>query len=205
MIIKYNQNPLWSEVTLSESESKELWYKLKIDDLMELLSNAEHYVDQVPPNTEKVKLYVESGYYYDEDKDGKTKIDKRIDSIHASFIEALVDHHIGDCVCYPCSCTKCWAEHLLGIETIDIGKHSANYILEAFTVDGVVLKDMPINQALDKLQGESLSYDELSEENRQKWEKSGGREAFDYHTPRWNNEKKYAYEWLLNYKQKHGF
>ena len=46
MKITYNKNPLFTTVELDENEKKELWYKIKIKEMEELLFSAHFYLEE---------------------------------------------------------------------------------------------------------------------------------------------------------------
>lgn len=214
MKIKYNQNPLRTEIILSEEEKREIWYKIKLEQLENNISYALMYLKEDSPkfSIEKAKdklSYFDNTLNASRLKDGNTSyIDQYATERLEMMVEALSDMHVGDCVCIPCSCVKCHAEYFLGIDTIDgLGKHHAEHILSAFGVlDDNYEKDKTINEALDYLLNYFPDdYNSLSEKSRENWERYGGEEFYNKSAVGWKNEVKYAYEWLLEYKQKHGF
>ena len=120
MGIVYGENPLWTSVLLNESEKKELWYRVKIAEMEDMLFSA-HF-------------HLEEGQYFDLDRardelkpdywcvdEGQSNLDKRVDILFWHYMSALKDEpHVGDCTCEPCSCVKCAAEVLIGIDTLKI-------------------------------------------------------------------------------------
>jgi hypothetical protein len=130
MKINYNKNPLYTTIDLEEYEKKELWLKIKISEMEELLSSASMYLEEKYFNLEKARKEVDTDYYFSDDK---SPIDKRCDTLLEHYLEELQSYHVGDCTCVACSCSKCQAESLLGINTMPgIGKHSAYKINGAF-------------------------------------------------------------------------
>ena len=63
------------------------------------------------------------------------KIEATIDDRVKLAESELSGCHVGDCTCVACSCSKCWAEGLLGIDTIPgLGKHQASHISDEFWI-----------------------------------------------------------------------
>ena len=121
-------------------------------------------------------------------------IETDVEEIVNQYILALKDSHAGDCTCVPCSCTKCFAECSLGINTIEgLGKHAANYINSAFYKKGS--EHSNIDEALEYL----LNYKVAPYDPKSSW-KNMGREYYESWIPKWESDAKKAYNWLLNYK-----
>lgn len=117
------------------------------------------------------------------------------DEIKAYF-DYLDTEHLGDCVCVPCTCMRCWVESMLGIDTLKgLGKHEASNVQGAFGKDG----ERTIDEALEELKI-PYSY----ETRNSAWDKYP-REEYEKHIPRWNREREYAVQWLQKYKEEHGF
>ena len=55
MKITYNKNPLLTTVELDENEKKELWYKIKIKEMVEILFSAHFYLEEKYYNLQKAK------------------------------------------------------------------------------------------------------------------------------------------------------
>lgn len=195
MKITYNKNPLLTTVELDDNEQKELWYKIKINEMEELLSSAAFSLEEGQYfNLERARKELETNYYCPDDDNEKSGLDKRCDQLLAHFIEELQSYHVGDCTCVPCSCSKCHAESILGIDTMPgLGKHEANKIDGAFGKDN----DKTIDEAI-----ESLSKFEINPENynTEGWKKLGG---YEQYVPRWKAEQERAHAWLINYKNQH--
>lgn len=193
MKIIYNKNPLLTTIELDDFEKKEFWYQIKLKEMEELLYGAHCYVeDSKYQNIDKVKKYVDPSYYSSED--GKSALDERCDELLEMFLSDLKNTHVGDCTCVPCSCTKCYAESILGVDTIKgLSKYSASKINSAFGKKN----ENSIEQALDNL----LNYEPvISAEEKERWDKVGG---YEQHIPRWKTEAKNAYDWLLQYKKEY--
>lgn len=192
MKINYNKNPLYTTISLDEHEKKELWYQIKLEDFENRLFNAYFYLNKDKFfDIEKAKREVDPDYYC---TDEKSPIDKRCDELLQHYLDELQSNHIGDCICVPCSCSKCHVESLLHIDTIQgLGKHAAHKINEAFGKNN----EKTIDEALDYLK----NYDPTPlDPESESWKKMGG---YEQYMPRWKQEAKVAYEWLLSYRDKH--
>lgn len=191
MNIIYNKNPLRSTIELDEMEKKLLWHKIKINEMEEMLFSAHFHLQKDKHfDLEKAKEAVDPDYYC---TDEQSKLDKRCDMLLEHFIEELNSFHAGDCTCVPCSCSKCHAESLLGIDTIKgLGKHSA------YKIDGAFGKDneKSIDEAIEVLVNYKTPIKGAG------WEKFT-QEQFEQHIPRWRAEAKAAADWLINYKKEH--
>ena len=203
MKITYTPNPLRTTVELDEHEKKELWYKIKIKELEEIVGMAALYVSENPKwfDLEKARKELNNDYIYAESDDAKSGIDKEADRMMGYYLEALQEEHIGDCTCVPCSCIKCHAEDMLGISTTKgLHKHAAHKIQNAFSRkdnpaegESVWLEtERTIDEVLERLK----NYDPKPVSSAG-WDRVGGWEQY---APRWKIEALSAYEWLLNYK-----
>jgi hypothetical protein len=193
MIINWDKNPLHTTIELDEYEQKELWYKIKIAEMEELLFNTHFYLQEGKYfNLEDARKQANASYYLSDDDNKRSDLDQRCDDMLKYYLIELQSFHSGDCTCVACSCSKCHAETLLGIDTIKgLGKHSAYKIDEAFGKHN----EKTIDQALDSL----ANYDVVRAGSWLKYPK----EDFDQHVPRWKEEAKLAYQWLKQYKQEH--
>jgi len=133
MKIIYQDNPLDTIVELTESDQKEFWLKIKIAEMENILESAWLESNKTYYDIEKIRKDVDVDYWSSDDNT-KTKLDERVDELFDIYISELNGSHIGDCTCVPCSCTKCHAEELLGINTIQgLKKHAASMIESAFS------------------------------------------------------------------------
>lgn len=193
MKITYNKNPLFTHIELNENEKKELWYKIKIKEMEELMSNASFYLQEGQYfHLDKAKKEIDPDYFLS-DNNKSSQLDKRCDQLLSNFIEELQSSHSGDCVCLPCSCGKCYAESLLGINTLPgLGTHEAHTINAVFNNNEVTL-----DQAIEHLSQFHINPDNFNTEN---WKKLGG---YEQYIPRWKAEQERAHAWLLHYKNEH--
>lgn len=179
MKIIFNQNPLKSIVELTQFEKKELWYKVMVERVTELLFSVNFHLSDHYFDLERAKHLSNPDYYISDE--GKSELEKSVDQLAEGYIDELSKQHCGDCICVACSCMKCHAEGLLGINTIKgLGKHEANHIVKAFN-DG-----RGIDQALIYLKNYNPSAD---------WD------GWEKHAERWKKESERAYKWLTNYKE----
>lgn len=190
MKFTYTPNPLNIIVELTDHEREILWYKVKVEELEESLSSAYfHLRDGKYFNLETARKDLDLEYFLNEDENGISGIDKRVNMlVNDYYIPELRCEHAGDCTCFPCSCTKCHVESLLGIDTTPgLGKHMARKIRGAFVYkDCDTWKERTMDEALELLNNYNPKAD---------WE---GWEAY---APRWKEEAKTAYEWLVNYNE----
>lgn len=195
MKITYNKNPLYTTIELDEHEKKEFWYKIKVEEMEELLSSASFYLDEGDHfNLERAREELDTDYYYPESNGEKSNLDKRCDMLLAHYLEELQSFHVGDCTCVACSCSKCRAEFMLGIDTIPgVRKHSLYKINGAFGKDN----SKTIDEAIASLEKFEINPQDYQTEG---WKKIGG---YEQYVPRWEAETKLAHEWLIQYKQRH--
>lgn len=195
MKITYNKNPLLTTVELDETDKTLLWHKIKINELEERVSDAAFCLTEGKYfDIERARKAVDTDYYWADKDNEKSEIDKRCDTLLAHFIEELNSTHVGDCICVACSCSKCHAESILGIDTIaGLGKHEANYIDGAFGADN----QRSIEEAIEILSKFEINPQDYQTEG---WLKMGGYEQF---VPRWKQQKANAHAWLVNYKNQH--
>jgi hypothetical protein len=192
MKINWNKNPLRTTVELDEHEKKEFWYKIKIEEMEESLFAA-HFSLQEDKyfDLERARKHVDAKFYCVNDNE-RSELDQRCDSMLECYLNELNGWHVGDCTCVACSCWKCHAESLLGIDTIKgLGKHSAYKIDSAFGKNN----ENTIDQALENL----LNYNPVRDGEWLKLPKS----MFDSNLDRWRSEAKSAYNWLKKYKEDH--
>ena len=211
MKINWNKNPLKTTIELDEHEQEVFKLKIKVKEMEEALCSASIHLDpanaswvmkenyrRTKPHTietliaEVRKDYLNMDYILGEGKDERS-LDGRVDEMFQYYMDDLASYHVGDCTCVPCSCTKCHAEDLLGINTIKgLGKHAAYKVDAAFGKDN----ERTIDEALESLR----SYNPTRPADMSGWDKVGG---WDKHLPRWKTEATSAYDWLLNYRNEH--
>ena len=143
MKITYKENPLAATVELDEHEKEIFKLKLRLKEYEEMIFEAHFELTQnewhnknIKPRTleeavAKACKQLDPEYWC---TDELSKLDKRVDELFEHYIAELQDHHGGDCTCFACSCSKCHAEEMLGIDTLKPypGKHQLHKIESAF-------------------------------------------------------------------------
>lgn len=116
-------------------------------------------------------------------------MDRRVDEIFNYYIDNLKGSHAGDCTCCPCSCEKCHAEVLLGIDTIKgLPKHAAN------AIESESKKFNSIDEVINSLD----NY--VPDRTEGGWDKETD-ERWNHFVPRFIEHSKLACEWLKHYKE----
>jgi len=197
MKITYTPNPLETRIELDEHEKRDLWHKIRFDEMEELLSEVHHILTNLEWFNKSIKprsleeavvevVKVSDPEYYC--TDGKSKLDERCDMLLATYIEELEGGHMGDCTAFPSSCLKCHAEDKIGTSTTaGLDKSAGHSIYSAFNYreDGV-WRTRTLAQALEHL--------------RTYQPRVAGYEAYE---EKWDATAKRAYAWLLNYSATH--
>lgn len=202
----YYPNPLRNKVVLDENEKEIFRLKYKEEQLKDIIFSVKYHLDKDPnekkqcpnpyyngkTNYELAKQEIPDNIYSKEEEDNFIKMANH-------YIDDLGSFHAGDCTCIPCSCAKCYAESILGVDTIPgLGKHEASKIWNYFVPDWRSPFDLrTIDEVLELLRTYEPKISEA-------WE-SCSQETFDHHAPRWRQEARNAYNWLYNYKMEHGF
>ena len=197
MKINYHKNPLYTTIELSEHEKKELWYKIKIEELEELLTEASVYLMEGNLfNIDKARKKLDVDYLFNENEESKekSKIDKRCDMLLDFYIKELQLYHLGDCTSMPTSCGKCSAESILGIDTLaGLKKKSIYHINNAFGKDN----HRTIDEAIEYLK----NYNPIpTDPNSEKWKRLGG---YEQYVDGWKEGARLAHDWLVEYKAKY--
>lgn len=211
MKITYTPNPLETIVELEPHEVELFRLKLKLEIYEDKMLNAHTAITDRQKEMGSLKaLSLEEGVAeavreLDPDEwctDKKSKVDERVDELLQHYLEELKSNHAGDCTCFAMSCSKCYAEQLLGINTLKPfpGKHALHKIASAFS---------RWNQATQQHDGPKVSLDEAIEKLRTynpvkgpAWQKFS-QAAFDEYVPKWKAEAQVAYEYLINYRNTH--
>jgi len=186
MKITYTPNPLATIVELDDHEKEVLRLKLKIEVYEDMIFSAHwnltrtaEYLAGLPRPSTIEKAREEAIEELDPDywcSDEGSKLDARVEELLSHYLEELKLEHVGDCTCFPMSCSKCHAESMIGVDTIKgLGKHAGYRIQSVFSRwnQETQKHDRPevsLAEALKKLEGV---------------------------------ESKGAYEYLLAYQQEH--
>jgi hypothetical protein len=204
MKITWNKNPLLTTIELDDAEKELLRWKIKAEELTDLIEEAKYDLKQVdrPPKNRTAEECISAATNALKSYDlyagitGEGSLDKRVDEVLGYYIEALGESHCGDCVCVACSCTKCHAEVLLRVDTMPgLGKHAASKIGTAFGKDN----ELSIEEAIASLENYKLT-PPTKQSELDGWAKCGG---WDQHVPRWTKEAADAATWLKQYRDKH--
>lgn len=219
MKITYTPNPLRTIIELDDHEKEVFKLKLKIEQLEEDIFAAAYELDPKNANwtmssshrhpngrTQEELIagvlsdHLDTSYLYSEGEYKGRGLDARVDELFGYYVDDLRGSHAGDCTCVACSCTKCHAEGMLGIDTIKgLEKHAAHKIQAAFDYrEGDEWKTRSLDEVLEILR--TYEPGKPSPESEAAWAKAGG---WEQHVPRWTKEAKAAYEWLLNYRNEH--
>lgn len=201
MEIIWNENPLKTQVVLTQHEKDILWYKLKIDLLIDAMCAVELSLDkEFNENLKRSKLgpdYVhtpeamlaevreELRYDYHGGEDtGEGSFNARVDEMHRYYVESLLGSHGGDCTCFCATCIKCDAEHKMGINTIEgLNKHAGHYVCLAFN-----RRDCDLDKAIQNL------------EEFKPRKKFGSDDALQ---AQWSDWAAAALTWLVKYREDH--
>lgn len=194
MKIIYSENPLRTVVELDEHDRQIFWFKLKVEELQDKLFGVHFSLTEGEYfNIDRARKDADPDAYTQEDGGEKTPLDKRVDILLERYIEELQGIHSGDCTCVACSCMKCRAEHILGIDTLKPfpGKHALHKIGSAFS-NGRSLAEAIVH----------LRDHKISREKPKDW-KGSTQEQYEIHVPRWEAEQATAYEYLKKYAEEH--
>lgn len=172
---------------LSETDQKEFWLKIKISRMENILESVWFKSSKSDYNINEIRKDLDIDYWCPEDNI-KSKLDERVDELFNIFMAELRGSHIGDCTCVPCSCTKCYAEELMGINTIPgLKQHAASMIESAFS------EHKTIDEAIYFLE----NY--VPDRTKGGWD-SESDERWDEVSPEFIEQAKDAAIWLKNYK-----
>jgi hypothetical protein len=184
MIIHYNENPLKTRVELDDRDLEILKLNIKIARLEDVVF--------------EISYYVKDGKHYDLERVRKVskyelEEDANIERLYEYAVEELTlgRTHLGDCTKFPMSCEKCWAESLIGINTIEGMSGSGHYINNAFD------DDRTIEEAIEWLE----NYAPVKTEQWLKNDPNG--ETWNEHFPRWKKGAQQGAEWLKKYRAEH--
>lgn len=196
MKILWAENPLETRVELDDADRLLLRERIRVEYLKDLIYNAYFTLKPLEgaeiPDRERIErafLALDVDYVFDDETHGGKSFDMYLDEQLAYYTAALTEKHDGDCVCFPCSCLKCHAESLLGIDTIKgLGKHPATKISAAFG------GGRSLDEAVEWLSRYQPIYTHNPNWPEHEWQK---------HVPRWLEEGKRAHTWLVAYRDEH--
>lgn len=114
-----------------------MWHKIRHEELLWKSVGCHHYLERAITAL-KAKDYenalkdakeaiddLDYAAFYNKDGNDSvpgnlSALDERTNMLHESYLEDLNGWHVGDCTCVPCSCGKCHAENLVGVDTLSI-------------------------------------------------------------------------------------
>lgn len=177
MKITYNENPLKTTVELDEQDKQVFWLKIKVKELEDrLFSTHFSLTSENHFDLDQAKKDCHPDDYIQEDDGVRVTVDKRADQMLEAYTKELVGEHCGDCVCAPCSCLKCRAEDILGINTL--GTFPGNH--ELHQVGGAFGKGRGLTEALEYLKDHKIArekpagWERTTQEDYEKWIPMGG-------------------------------
>jgi hypothetical protein len=137
-------NPLNAKIEMTESAKREFALLTWMTNLFENYCFTSRFyldprcgknVDGVyvpdPPNYEEAKFWMKRAeeIWFGEDGNQDVTVERIMQDDHVKYmLDALEYEHSGDCTCVACSCERCHAEDVLGINTLPSSKH-VNYRL----------------------------------------------------------------------------
>lgn len=191
MKITYNENPLKTTVELDDHDKQVFWLKIKIEELQDRLFDV-HFNLQPDDyyDLDRARTYCDPVNYIQEDDAEKVAVDKRVDRLLESFTKELMGEHCGDCTRVACSCLKCRAEDILGVNTLaGLGELSQ--------IGGAFGKGRGLVDALAYLKDHKIS-----REKPAGWTRST-QEEYEKYIPGWEAQQTRAYEYLRAYAEEH--
>lgn len=132
MKIRLAHNPLASTVELDEGDLRALRLRLEIEDLEERLVGVSLRLREGGQLFDLAKAREESDCSFMDEPLASARA-ARFDQMAELYRSELMGVHSGDCTCVACSCMKCHAEALVGVDTLGkVGKHELHKIEGAF-------------------------------------------------------------------------
>lgn len=185
MIIEWNQNPFLSKIIIDDKDKELMLLKYQNDTYIDLFCEMEVEIDRSIDSQLSEQLKVLS-------KKWQKICNFDIDSPEIQFLfHSLDDEHCGDCICVPMTCTRCYAESLLGISTLPGGQHEMRLIEGAFKPP-----ETTITEAIQKLK-KIPDYTAVPSN----WDA----EQYAKNIPRWEAHRLSAIITLEQYKKDHNF
>jgi hypothetical protein len=198
MKIIYTENPLTSHILLNAQEKEIFKLKMQIENLKETIYGV--YFDFKDDRKKILGVPTKQFSLYDPvdgmktlerwvEQEDKEEDDEHFTKCYEFYLSDLENGvHVGDCTCVSCSCSKCHAESLLGIDTIKgLEKHSAHKI------DGAFTKVATCVEAIEHLKKPYSLEDDAHGYDKSWW--------CQEYVDRWNQEREAAINWLVQYKQ----
>lgn len=194
MRIIYNENPLRTVVELDAQDREVLWLKVKVEELQDKLFDVHfHLTEPQYFNVTTAQKAADPEKYIKEDDQEKTPLDERVDMMFEYYVKSLADTHVGDCTKVACSCLKCRAEGILGVDTLTPSPGSG----ALHAISGAFGKNTTLSEAIAYLK--SYRVDATKPDS---W-KHSAQEEYASHIKRWEKQASDAYEYLRQYAEQH--
>lgn len=176
MKIVWAENPLKSSVILNKQDESYLKTAIESDLLKWMIVGTEYWLKE----SDKYEPRVLISFIENEIRDFNN-IEDLVEERFTEYSKILQDgySHLGDCTYQACTCSKCLAEDLLNINTIE-GLNPA----QAYRIDCAFKDANNIDQAILNLKNYNP--------------KGPGFEEYYYEI--WKNEAAKAHDWLVSYK-----
>jgi hypothetical protein len=214
MKITWNENPMATKIELDEREQAEFKLKIRLHILEERFSEAHFDIDEhhiafcnkhnpagftLEQGLADARQALSLQWLYDEGEYKGKGLTARTEELFGYYLNELSSEHVGDCTCVPASCCKCAAEGFLGIDTIEgISKSMGNKISSAFCYkDGDEWKSRNGREVLKELRTYEPKFDPKGS-----WGPDG-EARFNSYIPKWKEEAKKSYDWLVEYYRSH--
>lgn len=199
MKIEWDVDPLSTRVFIDEQDRKYMRQNIRLQAALSAI-NYRDLRDRAK-TTEDAEMYAKYIKRYDDIAFDEDDVSAHIDEEVVMYEEELQSCHVGDCICFCCSCMKCRAEGYLGINTIEgLGQHEGSKIDDCFT-DTSTKPWKRIKRTSDEVI--ALLSKPTPREKNEHW-KNSTQEAWDACIPRWEKEREYALKWYQNYIEEHG-
>lgn len=191
MKITYNSNPFATTVELDDTDRKYLSLAIQLEAALSSI-NSYRVLDTTKDNQrEYQRQHIER---MNTIAFGTTSTDAEL----KEYEEALLDVHTGDCVQCPCTCRKCLAEQMLGIDTLQglSDPAIAGYLFFCFVEAGRIV-DRNVSEV----------FDFLNTPNQQKPDSWANytQEEYEKHIPTFESHRLAALAWYTAYVTQHGF
>lgn len=196
MRFEWNVNPLETAVFLDDADRKLLRMAIRLDAAIDAIS----YRDlrdsaKTPEDAERYSRYLKNY-----DNVAFDEVPEDIDEQVVMYESELQGSHVGDCICFACSCMKCRAESLLDIDTIaGLSTHEASKIDSCFTDTSTTTWSRKTLTSAEVI--EELSKP-VSRTKNEHW-KNSTQEMWDACIPRWETERARALNWYRQYIEEH--
>ncbi len=198
MKFEWSVNPLETVVFLDDADRKLLRVAIRLDAAINAITCRDlRDRAKTPEDAERYAKYLKG---YDDVAFDEEEVSAETDKSVGMFEAELQGSHVGDCICFACTCTKCWAESLLGISTIaGLGKHEASKIDNCFTDTSTTTWSRKTLTSAEVI--EELSKP-VSRTKNEHW-KNSPQEMWDACIPRWESERATALQWYKRYIEEH--